>query len=144
MRVVPIRAEIRPRQNRPSRPRSAEAIREREDGSAVEAKRAPTHVTWGGRPGDPRRPPRASWNPEPAVAREAPASVVVRGPAPQVRANPRVTVTGDRGPVAVIVRLPTRRDRRVPHVAVRRVVLPRSVLIERAAVDVELGRQMRC
>ena len=45
-------------------------------------------------------------------------------------------------PASVVVRPPRRGHARIPDVAVRRVVVPRSVLVERRSVDAHVGRQV--
>ena len=57
------------------------------DGDVVETERAPAHVARRGRPRHPRRRPGAARNPEPAGARVAPATVVMRRPRPEVGGN---------------------------------------------------------
>src|SRR5438046_158209 len=99
-------AEVRTRKYGPARPTVAVSNRESEHRPAVETERAPAHVICSGRPGDPRRPPRPSRDPEPAVAREPPPSVVMGGPRPPVNTHPRPAVRPHRRPVAVVVRTP--------------------------------------
>src|SRR5262245_36678592 len=81
-------------------------------------------------------------DPEPLVVPMAPTSVVMCRPGPHVVANPRPAVGSNRFPVAVVVRTPADVDDRIPDVAVIRLVAPRAVPIEVAAVQPQLARQI--
>ena len=132
----------RPPGHGPIVPPAAMSDRQREHGPAVVPERAPTHVIVGERPRHPRGAPGAPRNPEPGVARIAPTAVVMRGPRPRVEADPCPAVRPDRRPRTVGVRAPLGSDRGIPDVSVRRVVLPRPVLIECVPVGLQIRRKV--
>jgi hypothetical protein len=142
VRVITARTEMRAAHHDPTVPRISDVDRQREHGPAVEAERAPAHVAGRCGPRHPRRSPAAIGNPEPAAARVSPSPVMMCGPRPGATANPCPAVRTVRAPVAVVIRTPRVRNRRIPHVPVGRLVLPRAMAIERTAVHVELTREM--
>src|SRR4030095_3480739 len=73
-----------------------------------------------------------------------PTTVVVRRPGPDRSSYPGPTVRLHRRPVAVVVRLPRGIHVRIPHVSVRRVVLPRAIPIEGAGIHPKIARQVLC
>src|SRR5205823_3494883 len=87
--------------------------------------------------------PRATRNPEPRAAADAPSPVVMRRPGPAIDPDPRPAVRTHRSPVAVLIRAPSGSGAGVPDVSVGLGVLPRAVLIERLPVRAQLLREIR-
>src|SRR5262245_22804215 len=115
---------------------------EAEDGAIVKAEWAPADISRCICPGNPGRRPGASGNPEPRAGREAPPPVVMRRPRPWADTDPRPAIRPHRDPTTVIVRTPADRDRWIPDVSVRGVVLPGAVLIEGRRVGLNLAGQI--
>ena len=130
------------RDDRPAAPAAAETGREPEHRPSVEAERTPAHIPRRRCPRYPGRTPRPSRNPVPTVAAEPPSAVVMRRPRPEVHTDPRPAPGPVRRPITGVVRLPVGRHRRIPRVSVRRGVFPRPVSIQRAAVHLEILRQV--
>src|SRR5436190_19134282 len=61
---------------------------------------------------------------------------------PATNSDPRPPVRTNRDPSAVVIGTPPSRDRRVPHVPIRTVVLPRAVLIESRCIGLHLAWQV--
>src|SRR5437870_11897720 len=67
---------------------------------------------------------------------------MVRWPRPSIEPDPRPAVRRDRCPIAVVIRSPPRIHDRVPDVTVRLLVLPRSVLIQRGAIQSQIRGEL--
>jgi len=127
----------------PRAPRVISVMRRKpNDGQAVPTKRRPADIPWGKAPTHPRRAPDIGGNPEPEIAIESPAAIVVRRPRPAVASMPRPAVPRV-APRALVIGTPGNADRREPHVTVRSLVIPSSVLIEKGRIGPELVRQLR-
>src|SRR5689334_21851983 len=74
--------------------------------------------------------------------RKIPAPEMMRRPREWIETDPRPAERPQRDPPPVVVRTPIRGDARIPHVAVRRLVLPRPILIEGAGIRPHLVGQI--
>ena len=117
--------------------------RKRDDWPAIEAEWAPARVAGRAAPGDPGRRPAPIGHPVPPIGGEPPAAVVMRRPRPAIGADPEPAEVAVGRPAPDRVRTPSDAHAGIPGVAaVVRQVVPRTVAVESAAVDAQVGRQI--